>query len=122
MADTLTLTNPIPVTGEGGGSGGTTRGTVFVHPSLNEDEAYELDLAWNEINTALENGSMVYLEVTKSEDENFVKNYHALINIGRIPLGYMVTFDGDPSSAPTGPYASDSPDGVLAIGVLAPVQ
>lgn len=110
MADTLTLTNPIPVAGEGGGSGGgTTRGAIFVHSSLNEDEAHELDLTWNEINTALENGSMVYLEETASEGENFVKNYYALINIGRVSLGYMVTFDGSSG----GPYGSDTPDGVL---------
>ena len=114
MADTLTLTNPIPVTCEGcgGGSGSEASGTtMFVNEIMVEPEDsgyFRLDKTWNEINNALNSGQMVVL-IRPFIGEGYTRNYYYLLEYTSVYVNdvYDVRFNGNID------YAEGDPDAYL---------
>lgn len=122
MADTLTLTNPIPITGEGGGTGGSNSSEIMhvnithIDATGTSPEYYEIDKTYNELLAAVNDGKIVVGKLA-TELSNGTENIIHQIEIPRLgslvdnPLiddsRYRASFDFVE-------VVSASPDGIMS--------
>lgn len=118
MADTLTLTNHIPVAVEGGG--GSSSGIMVVHGSIvstEEESFFKLDKTWQEIKEAVDNDIFVVIKYYTEDEGSIDVSWSYVLSVEYEP---DVDPELDPDlhhysvDAPYGvTYVSDTPDGDL---------